>query len=116
MLHKKRTWQIKNLEVPALATELLRCHSWTECTGFRAVGMLWLNDSTGADGAQEYAVVREEDGRQVESITVSWCTPAQLESKVVGIAARLPDMAPISDWVLQPDALEHGEGPCRFCA
>jgi hypothetical protein len=38
---------------------------------------LFLNDSTSADGAQEYVVAkRTEDGRyfQLESVTFSWCS------------------------------------------
>ena len=47
--------------------------------------MLWLNDSTGPDGAQEYAVVREEDLMQVESIPASWCS----EDELIHYAHRL---------------------------
>jgi hypothetical protein len=36
---------------------------------------LFLNDSFSEDGAQEYAVVR--DGRQIESLTVSWMARAE---------------------------------------
>lgn len=116
MLHRKRVWQIRDVEAASLAVELLRCHSWTECTGFRAAGTLWLNDSFGADGAQEYAVIREADGHQIESITAIWCTVEQLQFLVDSCVARLDEMPPFSDWVLPPAALEHGEERCRHCA
>lgn len=62
---------------------MLLTHTWTLCTGFRAPnGDLWLNDSLSEDGAQEYAVIRH--GRQIESVTVSWCTLAALTAYIDG--------------------------------
>ena len=73
MLHKKRVWCIANAtDAEALARDLKR--AWTLCTGFRLGGYLFLNDSTSEDAVQEYAVVREEDLKQVESITFGWCS------------------------------------------
>lgn len=73
MLHQNRVWQIGDVEDADALTHKLTEYDWTPCTGFRFGGFLWLNDSTGSDGAQEYAVVREEDMLQVESITFGWC-------------------------------------------
>ncbi len=77
MLHAKRRFHIADVESVDDLCEKLTKHTWTLCTGFRlrAEGqtLLFLNDSTSEDGAQEYAVFAGEC--QVESITFGWCTP-----------------------------------------
>lgn len=73
MIHRDRIWCVVDREPEALAADLT-AYSWTLCTGFRCRGYLFLNDSSSEGGAQEYAVVRESDGQQVESITFSWCS------------------------------------------
>jgi virulence-associated protein VapD len=71
MLHKNRIWNVVDVTPEELEDKLVN-YSWTLCTGFRLPdGTLWLNDSTGEDSAQEYAVIK--DNIQLESITVSWC-------------------------------------------
>ena len=73
MIYKKRRYGIVDVHnVEELAEKLTE--TWTLCTGFRLDGLLFLNDSTSEDGAQEYAVVRESDSIQLESITFGWCT------------------------------------------
>ena len=76
MLHKHRTFCVA--AVPDLATlvDKLTAHTWTTCTGFAWQNLLLLNDSFSANGAQEYAVIR--DTHEIESLTVSWMTPEQL--------------------------------------
>ena len=59
--------------------------TWTTCQGFSWSGLLLLNDSFSADGAQEYAVIR--GGRQIESLTVSWMTAADLATTLQDLAA-----------------------------
>lgn len=82
MLHRSRRWSLTLVASShELATKLTE-HTWTTCTGFECNGWLFLNDSTSADGAQEYAVVRRDsDGnaRQYESVTFGWMTRAQAE-------------------------------------
>ncbi len=78
MLHKKRAWHVAHVSGPEDLAEKLTQHTWTSDQGFELGGYLFLNDSTGPDGAQEYAVVKKpqnpgEPYRQVESITFSWC-------------------------------------------
>lgn len=78
MMHRRRRWCMpsERKAIPA-AVELLIEHTWTLCTAFLVGETLTLpNDSTSPDGAQEYAVVR--DGRQIESLTVSWMKPERL--------------------------------------
>ena len=85
MVHPHRVYQVTTTasvdELAAIVTE----HTWTLCTAFELDGYLFLNDSFSADGAQEYAVVK--DGRQVESLTFGWCTrdrAAELIRAVLG--------------------------------
>lgn len=85
MLHRGRVHTVTDIaSAEELAAKLVE-RTWTLCTGFRHAGLLFLNDSTGPDGAQEYAVVR--DGRQVESITFSWCTVPKALEIIRGLAS-----------------------------
>lgn len=70
MLHKDRVWSVKNIDSPEELVFLLTQYTWTGCSGFRIQGFLFLNDSFEEDSIQEYGVVRESDGMQVESITI----------------------------------------------
>ncbi len=71
-MHRTRVWQITEVSTPEELAEKLTEHTWCCCNGFRLGGYYYLNDSTGPDGAQEYAIVKIIDLRQVESITFSW--------------------------------------------
>lgn len=74
MFHNNRTWNIiKVSSMDELAKKLFE-DTWDTCTGFDLDDVLYLNDSTCPDGAQEYAtVVREGDAYfQIESTTFSW--------------------------------------------
>ena len=62
--------------------------SWTLCTGWRLGDLVLVNDSTSEDGAQEWSVSR--GGRQVESLTVSWMTPASFRATMGKLIAREP--------------------------
>lgn len=73
MLHQKRTFGVGDVETIEDLAEKLTAVTWTLCTGFRFQGLLFLNDSFTEDSAQEYAVIRESDMCQLESITFSWC-------------------------------------------
>lgn len=81
MLHS-RTYSVTNVEDPAELAAKLTSQTWGTCTGFRHRGYLWLNDSISECGVQEYVVVRESDGMQVESITVSWSSPDRLAAMI----------------------------------
>lgn len=74
MMYKNRVWAVKTVASAEDLARLLTEHTWTLCTGFRLSGYLYLNDSTSEDGAQEYGVIKEATGKQVESITFSWCS------------------------------------------
>lgn len=91
MIHKKRRYNVANeTDLDKLVGSLTR-NSWCLCAGFRIGGLLLLNDAFSEDGAQEYAVIREADGAQLESLTVSWMEPAGLRT---ALAALLAGQAP----------------------
>lgn len=75
-MHTRR-WQVSEVAMAEELAGMLTGQDWTLCSGFRHGGHLWLNDATGPDGAQEYAVVREDDHAQVESITFGWLDAAR---------------------------------------
>jgi len=111
MLHN-RTYQITDVpDAAALATKLTE-FTWTLCTGFRLGGFLWLNDSTSEDGAQEYAVIREVDKQQVESITASWCDHAEL----VGFATQLAAGELETRMGQVAVCIDRFSHRCQFCA
>lgn len=80
MLHEHRRFGLITVQSVSELVEHVTEHTWTLCTGFSLEGLLFLNDSFSEDGAQEYAVVR--DGRQVESLTVSWMSRAEASNAI----------------------------------
>lgn len=74
MLHTRRIWTVATMQNEEQLAALLVDHTWCSCNRFRLMGYLFLNDATGPMGAQEYAVIKESTGFQVESITFSWCS------------------------------------------
>jgi hypothetical protein len=80
MIHHQRTFGVITVQSVGELVDNLTEHTWTLCTGFSFEGLLFLNDSFSEDGAQEYAVVR--NGRQIESLTVSWMSRAEAWSDV----------------------------------
>src|SRR6266446_6477502 len=80
MLHHHRRFAVTVvLSLEELAEKLTQ-HTWTLCTCFEYQELLLANDSFSEDGAQEYAVYRE--GRQIESLTVSWMTHERLQQVI----------------------------------
>jgi len=72
MIHDKRKYIVVRIETAEELAYKLTQQTWCGCNGFLYGDMAFLNDSTCADGAQEYAVFR--NGVQIESITFGWCT------------------------------------------
>src|SRR5262245_14566957 len=90
MLHRKRTWCVTSVEIADELAEKLIEYTWTSCTAFEHRGYLFLNDSTGPDGAQEYAILRKNDDGtwlQIESITFSWCNSEKARDYIRRIVA-----------------------------
>ena len=80
MMHSNRIWCVTEVESAEELALKLTTGTWCCCQAFRIKGhshYVWLNDSTSEDGAQEYAVCRQDlatgDLRQLESISFSWC-------------------------------------------
>jgi hypothetical protein len=99
-----------------------RADSWTMCTGFRWRSLLFLNDATSGDGAQEYAVIREgvDGSEQVESLTMSWGITLEDFAKIVEQLDADPDeywdaIAAVTRVPFEPN-LNHPEGSCAHCA
>jgi hypothetical protein len=110
MWHKNRVWRVADVADLNDLVEKLTHHTWTACTGFRWEGLVLLNDSLSGDDAQEYAVVR--DGRQVESLTVTWFdSDADLAATIESLrcAGSGVDMGPGT-------YREHAPGSCASCA
>jgi hypothetical protein len=95
-MHPRRVFSVAPVDTAEALAERLTEHTWCACTGFAFAGMLFLNDSFGGDSAQEYAVVK--DGRQVESITFSWCTEARALELITQLVsgALTGDYGPVS--------------------
>jgi hypothetical protein len=119
MFHTNRTWVISDVEIAEdLARDLARGGNWTLCAGFRHGGYLYLNDSLSEDSIQEFGVVREEDMKQVESITFGWCDEARALRYISEITAGTYDDYHYetldASRIEQPDA--HRAGSCCLCA
>lgn len=80
MLHHHRKFGVGVVGSIDELTEKLTQHIWTLCTCFEYHGLLLANDSFTEDSAQEYAVYKE--GRQIESLTVSWMTRERLQEVI----------------------------------
>ena len=120
MFHPDRRFSIVSEEdAEELARKLTR-QTWTSCTGFEHAGYLFLNDSTGPDGAQEYGIFKKEPDPsgtlvQIESVTFSWMDAAEALQCIREIARGDYDnvMRIEHDLTLETPA-NHGE--CRHCA
>ncbi len=110
MLHHHRRLAVMGVPSMAELTEKLTQHTWPLCTCFAYQGLLLANDSVSEDSAQEYAVYRE--ARQVESLTVSSMTRAQLQEAIEALLrGEYAAYEPVAPLQTEP-ASEHR---CRLC-
>jgi hypothetical protein len=109
VIHKNRPFKIAPVESFALLAEKLTEHDWTTCSGFSCGTLTLLNDAFSADGAQEYAVIK--DGRQIESLTCSWMKAPQLQAMLEKLDAEgsTVDLGPL-------EIVPHCAGYCSRCA
>lgn len=118
MLHKNRRWVVADVGSAEELAKMLTERTYTLCAGFRYGGYLFLNDSFSEDGAQEYGVIKEATGKQVESITFSWCDYERALQLIREIARGDFDaeggFSGIS-LAVQVEALER-HGACPLCA
>lgn len=109
MIHHQRVYGVARLPtLAAIVDELTRVSTWTLCSAFEAEGLTLFNDAFSENGAQEYAVFRGD--QQVESLTVSWMTPAELLEILREVAAG-------SGVVMSGPrpSTDHQSGTCAFC-
>jgi hypothetical protein len=109
MLHRERPHLVTPVATIEELAEKLVDHDWTTCTGWSCGTLILLNDSTGPDGAQEYAVLR--GGRQIETLTVSWMT----RNVLIDVLRSLDDTGGNVD--MGPcEPKPHPVGCCHACA
>ena len=110
MLHHHRRFAVGVIPSMEELTEKLTQHIWTLCTCFEYHGLLLANDSFSEDGAQEYAVYRE--GRQIESLTVSWMTRERLQEVIEAmLRGDYTEYGPVAPLHTEP-ASQHS---CSLC-
>lgn len=101
MMHRSRVWGVAEVsaeDLPDLARKLSKeGPTWTSCTGWRVGSYLLLNDQTSEDGAGEWGACKDlgdgGDLRQVESITLGWCSPEEAEGYLRKLLAGEYDAA-----------------------
>lgn len=116
MFHERRIWQVRDATDAATLADDLINHTWTCCQGFRLDGYLFLNDSTSENGVQEYAIVREGDLIQCESVTFGWIDDVEHAARYIrdAIAGKYDRAFALID----PRQLQTPEqhGRCLHCA
>jgi hypothetical protein len=110
LIHRTRVFRITPVGDVATLVEKLHQRTWTACTAFQLHDVVFANDSFSPDGAQEYAILR--DGRQIDSLTVSWCTRAELECAITNYVAGKVH----GDDGAVALRTDHPPGPCARCA
>lgn len=120
MFHKNRSWSEAAVATAEELAEKLTEHTWCCCNGFRVEGTayLFLNDATSADGAQEYAAVKElPDGMlvQVESITFGWCTKGRAVELIREVLAGQYDQSEFAHQVKARVETPEQHGGCPHC-
>jgi hypothetical protein len=120
MLHRNRVWCVTPADSAESLASMLTETTWCSCAGFALGGYLFLNDSTGPDGAQEYAIVKRDGGHgrpvQIESITFGWCTEAQALEHIRAIVAGRYDRSDFSHEVALTIETPEQHGRCSHCA
>ena len=113
MIHHHRRFKVTVFDSLDQLTQELTDRTWTLCTCFAYQDLFLANDSFSEDGAQEYAVYKE--GRQIESLTVSWMTRESLKEVISGLlsgAYEPLEFRPHHPLQTEP-ASEHSCGLCR---
>ena len=120
MLHKRRTWSVSSVDSAEELALKLTQYTWCGCNAFLLAGYLFANDSTCADGAQEYAVLRADaqasELMQIESITFSWCTTEQALEFIQRILAGEFDAIVYSRVSRDRFQTSREHGTCHLCA
>ncbi len=123
MMHTKRRWSVTEVKSVEELARMLTETTWGCCHAFSIKGhpdYVWVNDSTSPDRLQEYAVLKRNPSEgmilQIESITVSWCTPMEMQQFIERSLAGKDDTGYFVgevDAILQtPKEHDH----CQHCA
>jgi hypothetical protein len=118
LLHKDRKWCVTDVNSAEKLAEMLTEQTFTLCSGFRYGGYLFLNDSFSEDGAQEYGVIKEATGKQIESITFSWCNHEEALRLIRDIAQGDYDSEEWNSGINLAAQIQSSEqhGTCPLCA
>ena len=114
MIHKGRRFLVCQADSVEELAEKLTEYSWTGCTGFSLDGVLFLNDSSGGDSPQDFAIVR--DGIQFESVTFGWCSRDEAEEAIRRCLATRPEEYPMRMAVTNRIDRLGAHGVCGHCA
>ena len=123
MFHHNRIWCLAEVDLPEDLAKKLTELTWCCCQAFKVKGhdrYAWLNDSTSADGAQEYAVVKLSRSpnvmTQIETITFGWCNYGKAlkftQEALAGKDDNNDFAIPVTAVIQAPS--EHGS--CPHCA
>lgn len=85
MIHEKRKFSVKEYDDLDGMCQDITSTTWCLCNSFKYKGLFFFNDSFSEDGAGEYAVYDEKSGKQIESITASWCTAEDFKKHVLDL-------------------------------
>lgn len=122
MYFEKRKLRIYKIDdIKELAQKLASFNTQCLCTGFLFQDVLFINDSSSEDGAQEYAIVLPQKdaqmGLQIESVTFGWIEDEAKRIQTILDMVKYKDEigeAPIHEPVkLNVDDSE--KHSCRYC-
>ena len=118
MMHTSRRWSVASVESAEQLAHHLTEMTWCGCSGFELDGYLFLNDATSADGAQEYAILKQvaEGMIQIESVTFSWCCYDQALRLIRQVVDGQYDDQRIYSVVAPQIETPEAHGRCHLCA
>jgi hypothetical protein len=124
MMHKTRQWCIHSQTLDQLVESFIKTDSWVLCNGlkfeYNGREYLLLNDSTGEDSIQEYALCRIEEAltshylvTQLDSLTITWARRDGAEA----LKELITKGTQYEDWKSNHLVLTHDTGEtCPLCA
>lgn len=119
MLHKRRAWSLSTVGTAEELAMKLTEMTWCGCSAFKLpdAPYLFVNDSTSADGAQEYAILKPDGPEfvQVETITFSWCSREKALEYIERIISGEFDNASYAMRVSARIGPAEKHQPCRNC-
>lgn len=117
--HSKRRWRVEKVSTAEELAENLTGMSQTTCQGFQCQDLIWLNDSTGPDGNQVWAVVRQGTLTQLELVDVGCALKKDDVDNIVQQQNRFCGGKGKGGWGRDYDipktAFDHGD-ECHHCA